>query len=221
MKIWLISDSHCMHKDLIIPEGIDMVIHAGDFSNQRDAYRNQYEALNFLEWYKSLKVKYKVLVAGNHDTSIEKGLIDMRHYADDIIYLQNYSITIEGIKIYGSPYTPSFGTGWAFNVDRDKIHNHWSVIPDNTDILITHGPPKGILDLTADGQSFFQCGCKALLDRVLDIQPKYHVFGHIHTELNCPNAGILQMQNCKTKFVNASVVNLDYDICNNGHVIEI
>jgi Icc-related predicted phosphoesterase len=155
-----------------------------------------------------------------------------------VIYLEHESVTIEGVKIFGSAYTPEFGKNWAFNVPKDKIAEKWAEIPDDTDILITHGPAKGILDLTqydsrpgADGKSFYQCGCPELLERVLKVQPKYHIFGHIHSEKACPNAGMLHVQNCKTIFVNATVCDFTKvedpsiksikNVVNNGFVIEI
>lgn len=223
MRIWAISDTHLKHGFLDIPlEGIDMLIVAGDMGTYRDAILNHVGVYDTLTWIQSLAhIKYKVVIAGNHDTSIENGYLDVKASFPDIIYLKHESVTIEGVNIFGSPYTPSFGTGWAFNVPRQKLDDYWKQIPTNTDILVTHGPPKGILDLTEEGHLFFQCGCKALLRHVKEIEPKYHIFGHIHTEADCPNSGILEIQHCKTKFVNASVVNLQYNVVNNGYILEI
>lgn len=227
-RIWLISDTHSRHSELVVPDNIDMVICAGDISNPRDPYRGQQEILNFCTWYSSLPIKHKVLTPGNHDTAFEHKLIDMATLYPSITFLVHEFVDIEGIKIFASPYTPTFGSGWAYNVDRHKIGKYWEVIPDNTDILVTHGPPKGILDLTqygnasnGEGLVYFQCGCEDLLKRVKKIEPKYHVFGHIHTEANCPNSGTQRIVNCETTFVNASVVNLQYVKNNDGIVIEI
>lgn len=242
MKIWIISDTHCKHGFLDIPDGIDMAIHGGDMSNQKSPAINANEVLDFLEWYKSLThIKYKILIAGNHDTSIEKGLVARGDMHESIIYLEHESVTIEGIKIFGSPYTPKFGTDWAYNVPKEMIASYWDDIPDDTDILITHGPPKGILDLTqydtrtgydrAHGGpiNFFQCGCKELLNRVKAIQPKYHIFGHIHPETNCPNSAMLKINGYETTFINAAVCDFGRtaedvkvkQIANNGFIIEI
>ena len=88
----------------------------------------------------------------------------------------NEEIIIDGIKFYGSPNTPEF-MSWAFMKQRGKsIAKIWKKIPDDTDVLITHGPPKGILDLCKDGH----VGCQDLLERVYEVQPKFHIFGHIH-----------------------------------------
>ena len=227
-KGWFISDTHRKHGLLKVPENIDFVFHGGDESNNKSPYFNVNECLDFLTWYSSLDIKYKIFVAGNHSTAIGEGLIKRSDIPENIIYLEHESVEIEGIKIFGSPYTPEFSTGWSFNVPRKNLKSYWDEVPDNTDILITHGPPKGILDLTqydtragANGESVFQCGCKDLLDAVKRIQPKYHMFGHIHPEKNCPNAGQQIIQHCKTTFINAAVVDLDYEIHNNGIVVDI
>jgi len=238
MRIWFISDTHQKHGFLDIPDNIDMVLFGGDATNPKDPALNTNEMLDFLEWFNSLThIKYKVMIPGNHDTSIEKGMVSRGDIPESIIFLEHESVTIEGIKIFGSPYTPKFGTDWAYNVPRGKaIKSYWDEIPEDTRILLTHGPPKGVLDLTQydsrlgnTGNSYFQCGCKDLLERVKIIQPEYHLFGHIHTEENCPNSGILQIQNCSTTFINGSVV--DYGrsemdqkrkmLVNNGFIFEI
>lgn len=222
MKAWIISDTHTKHSLLNIPDGVDMVICAGDFSNMKDKYTNEVEVRNFLNWYKSLThIKHKVLIAGNHDTSIEAGLINRSDIHESITYLNHESVNIEGINIFGSPYTPSFGYGWAYNVARHKIDEYWKEIPENTDILVTHGPSAGILDYTEYNGGITSCGDKSLLNHIMRVKPKYHIFGHIHNESLCKNAGKLQIQGLDTTFINASVVNLQYKIENNGYIIEI
>ena len=226
MKIWAISDSHNKEKFLKVPEGIDMVIFGGDAGTHRDPSLNANGVIDFLEWFNSLYIKHKVFIPGNHDTSIQRGLVDPKKYPS-ITYLNHEATVIEGIKIFGSPYTPTFGTGWAYNVARHKLDQYWIDIPTDTDILITHGPPKGILDLTqydsragADGKGFFQCGCKSLLNRIKVVEPKYHIFGHIHPESNCPNAATTKVRGIKTTFINACVVDLGYEVVNDGYVFE-
>lgn len=212
MKIWVFSDTHNHHKDLVIPFGIDMIICCGDVANIKDPVLNKLEILDFLDWYKNIDVKYKLLIFGNHDTSFYYGLITRDDIDKSIIYLENESILIEGINFYGSPITPSFGRNWAFNSTKEDIHKYWDIIPGSTDILITHGPPKTVLDLSkydsrpgAKGKLLFQCGCETLLEKVKEIKPRYHIFGHIHPEPACSNSGILQLQGNDTIFVNCSV----------------
>lgn len=220
MKIWCISDSHCKHSELEVPN-VDMVIHAGDASNYRDFSQNEAEMREFLHWFKNLPIKHKIYIPGNHDTSVEQGMHDVDDYPE-ITFLVNETITIEGIKIYGSPITPSFGYGWAYNSKVNKIKNYWDLIPDDTDILVTHGPPKGMLDYTQSrdkGTTYVHCGCKTLLNRIQNIKPKYHIFGHIHDESLVYNSGSFTPSGSKTTFINASVCNLRYNVQNQGNII--
>jgi Icc-related predicted phosphoesterase len=219
MKIWCISDTHNNHGLLNIPQDIDMVIHAGDFSCDKRLYINMDETMNFLYWYHHLNVKYKILIAGNHDVTLEHCYNKTKISAQfpSITYLENDGITIEGINIWGSPLTPTFGDGWAFNKSRDKIARYWEHIPDNTDILVTHGPPKGILDLNQDNIS---CGDGSLLKKILKLNIKYHIFGHIHNEKNSINSGVFTPSITPTTFVNASVTSLPgYKLFSNGIII--
>lgn len=228
MKIWHFSDTHTYHGMLKPPDDIDIAIFSGDCSNPRDKYSNEQEVLNFLCWYgMEVKAKYRIFVAGNHDTSIEAGFIPEAKFKEHgIIYLENSSVTLnlnnnfgEGrnINIWGSPITPSFGFGWAFNKKRDKLHDLWQTIPEDTDIVISHGPPKGILDLAfkyygkeEEGRYYGNvmefCGCKALLDRCETIKPKLVLFGHIHNNNGIINAGYRTMENNPTIYSNGSVV---------------
>ena len=120
----------------------------------------------------------------------------------NITYLNDSGVTIEGIKFWGSPVTPWFHN-WAFNRVGEEITKHWDLIPADTDVLITHGPPKGILDETVHGR--LHVGCGHLLKKVLEIKPKVHVFGHIHEARGVhEEAGI--------KFINASCVDLRYEL---------
>lgn len=221
MKVLFISDPHTKEKFLKIPSDIEMVVCAGNIGTYRNPSMNANGVLDFLAWYRNLSIPHKVLIPGNHDTSIEGGLIDKKEF-DGIHFLQHEMKTVAGLKIFGSPYTPSFGDGWAYNVPRSKLDSYWKSIPEDLDILITHGPPKGILDLTInqDGHPF-QCGCKSLLNRIRAVEPRYHVFGHIHTESDCPNSGVFKHTQLKTTFINAAIVNLQYELINDGIILDI
>ncbi|WP_143068767.1 metallophosphoesterase family protein [Kaistella treverensis] len=123
---------------------------------------------------------------------------------ENTFYLHNSSVEIDGLQIWGSPYPPTF-FNWAFNVDRGKeIEKIWKDIPRDTDILITHGPPFGILDQTHSNQ---HVGCEELLKKIYKIQPQYHLFGHIHEAY-----GIFNTE--KTTFINGSVLNEHYEMVN-------
>lgn len=214
MKIWTISDTHMYHQKLEIPK-VDMVIHAGDATNALNPHMNNVEYHKFLQWFSALPIKYKVLNFGNHDTCIEHGMMNFQNY--DIIPLLHQAVEIEGIKIFCSPYTPRFGD-WAFMHKRNQMQTIWATLPDEIDILVTHGPPKGFLDLTRDFQTntLVQVGCKSLLNAVNKIKPKLHIFGHIHDEKNIYNFGTLHRE--KTTFVNCSMLKHGQQDFNQGFV---
>jgi len=208
MKIWHISDTHGYHDLLKVPDGIDMVIHSGDCSNPRDPYNNEPEVREFIHWFKGLPIKHKVYVAGNHDTSIEKRLVTKQDFTDyNIIYLENEYVEINGLKLFGSPHTPQFGN-WAFMKSREKLERFWrNAIHEPCDIVITHGPPKGILDKSYDKIGRMEsCGDRSLLNQVLAMQPAYMCFGHIHNYDDIINAGMLKLSAYDTWFSNGSVV---------------
>jgi Icc-related predicted phosphoesterase len=226
MKIWHISDTHTYHDLLTIPTGIDMVIFSGDCSNPRDPYTNEPEVRKFIDWFGSLPIKHKVFVAGNHDTSIEKGLVTKDDFDSNCIhYLENDHITIEGVKIFGSPYTPTFGYGWAFNKARNKLDRIWaSIIDTDSDIIVVHGPPKGMLDLGVDRNHKMEfCGCKSLWNVVKSINPKLMLFGHIHNCSDAINAGTRTVDGLKTIFSNGSVVTDGKfgKLSSNGNILKI
>ena len=214
-----------MHGWIDQPENVDIAIFSGDESNSRDPYQNEQESLSFLEWYSvGFKAKQKIFIAGNHSTAIAKGLITKKQIEKKgIIYLENSSVEIEGLKIWGSPITPTFGD-WSFMRDRDKLNKLWQGIPSDSDIVIVHGPPKTVLDLSYNRVNELEfCGCSALLKRMLDIQPKLMCFGHIH---NSPhgdiNQGIRIYQDIK--FINASCVTdgkFSLGTTSNGIIIDI
>ena len=226
MKIWHISDTHTNHLGLVIPEGIDMVIHSGDCSNPRDPYTNEPEVREFIDWFGGLPIKHKIYVAGNHDTSIEKGLVIKEDFgAYNIIYLENETIEIEGIKIFGSPHTPQFGQ-WAFMKARHKLDRIWKgAIEDGTHIIVTHGPPKGILDLSEDVRGNLEfCGCKSLMNRVMEVKPILVLFGHIHNSRTIiTNSGMKKIAGLDTIFSNAATVTDGKmgEITSNGNVMEV
>jgi Icc-related predicted phosphoesterase len=225
MKVWHISDTHGLHDGLSIPSDIDLVIHSGDATNSRDTHENSIEMLRFLNWFHSLPIPYKVFVAGNHDVSIERCgylLQDMKELG--ITYLKNESVTICGKKLWGSPYTPSYGNGWAWNLSRAKIAMVWAMIPDDTDILITHGPPKGVLDYALDpGDQIVSVGDSSLDNAIKLIKPKYCLFGHIHNVKRIQNSGIFIPPESYPIFSNASVISHRpvVKLISNGNIINI
>jgi Icc-related predicted phosphoesterase len=199
--ITFISDTHTKHKHVTgeLPGG-DILIHCGDISNR--GYLN--EIKNFLEWFDGIKgYEHKIFIAGNHDFGFQDNPNLCAKLLQDyptVTYLEDTSVIIDGIKIYGSPWQPRF-YNWAFNVDRGwDIAQKWEKIPQDTDILITHGPLFGILDSTYTGQ---RVGCEDLYNRVMEVKPKVHCYGHIHFDY-----GMKEVDGMT--FINACCLGEDY-----------
>lgn len=224
MRIWHISDTHNYHDLLVVPKNIDCVIFSGDGSNPRDPFKNEFEYRQFLMWMWKLPIEHKLLIAGNHDSAVERGLVKYENFKDyDITYLFNSSVTIDGIKFWGSPFTPNFGN-WSFMKSRNTINRVWDSIPDDTDVVITHGPPKGVLDISENyDRSIEYCGDSALRKRMIKLEPIAVLFGHIHNYGDHINAGIMKYSNQKTWYMNGSVVTDRKfgTLSSNGNIFEI
>ena len=208
IKLWHVSDSHASHGLLNVPENVDIVVHSGDESNYYDVYKNEQECRDFMEWFGSLPIKNKIMIGGNHSSFIATRTKEFRELCKEkgVIYLENEGIEIEGLKIWGSPYSPTFGN-WYFMKSRDKMHRVWENIPENTDILITHTPPKGCLDLSYNRNHELEfCGCSNLLKNIFRVKPKLSLYGHIHSCDGVLNAGQMKLANLDTIFSNGSVV---------------
>lgn len=219
MKIWAISDTHGRHGELEIPD-VDIVIHAGDFADSGTFHENAAECMAFFSWMESLKIPAKIVVPGNHDIYMERISMKRELAERGITLLLHDSATIAGHRMFGSPYTPTFGIGWSFNRNRSKIGENWEQIPENTDILITHGPPKGILDLSVDlDGELVQVGDISLYKRVLKIRPRLHIFGHIHSRNQIHNYGVFRPG--ETTFVNAAICRHQTDELNRGIVLDV
>ncbi|XP_069119779.1 metallophosphoesterase MPPED2-like [Argopecten irradians] len=226
LRFVCISDTHSRIENgaYKIPPG-DVLLHGGDFSMiglPKDIHK-------FNEYLGTLPHKVKVVIAGNHDLTFdeemvknhrqnlsmmfgvreqfyeaymaEKNLTDVKELMTNCVYLEDASVDIHGIKIYGSPWQPEFG-GWGFNLPRGQaLLDKWNMIPDDTEILITHGPPIGHGDHTFDGT---RAGCVELLSTIQQrVRPKYHIFGHIHEGYGVTTDGV-------TTYINASTCTLRY-----------
>ncbi len=208
MRFVAIADTHGKHKDLVLPSA-DVLIHAGDVSMKGE----RPEIIDFLNWFENLDFQHKVLIAGNHDFFFEREADEQIEsiLPQNIIYLKDSGTVINGWKIWGSPVTPWF-MNWAFNRHRgDPIRRHWDLIPDDTDILITHGPMFRMLDRNYKGEHL---GCKDLFNRIQEIKPKVHIFGHIHEAYGT-------VDKPGTKFINASVLNEKYELANDPVFFEL
>mgnify|MGYP001588210461 CR=1 FL=1 len=207
MNITTMSDSHGKHLSVDVGSG-DMIIHGGDFTS-----RGRMEEIEiFLRWFGDLNFDHKILVPGNHDWDFQH----LPKYYEElcanygITCLNNSGIKINGLYIWGSPVTPEF-FNWAFNRSRTEagatpkhpfIGHDWDKIPKKTDILITHGPAGGILDLTTNGD---RAGCGLLRQKIEEIKPVLHVCGHIHE-----GRGVFVDPNGPTTYVNASSLDHRY-----------
>ena len=205
-EITFISDTHGKHNQLTtdLPGGW-MIIHAGDVSN-----RGLVTEINeFTKWFSTLPYQHKIFIAGNHDFGFEQkkeGII----IPDNVIYLEDSEVVIDGIKIYGSPWQPEF-FDWAFNLKRgEPLIEKWNMIPMDTNILVTHGPAFGMLDNTIQG---LRVGCEDLVRRVFDVNPKIHVCGHIHY-------GYGMKKSLDVNFINASSLGERYTYDNKPIVID-
>jgi len=183
MKIVAISDTHSKHRTLIIPDA-DTIVCAGDIS-----FKGEFNIVeDFINWMKALPIKNKVMIFGNHELGMASGPkrdTALKLLQDSgIIYLEDSGTEIDGIKFWGSPVQPRF-YDWEWNKNRGPdIDKHWKLIPLDTNVLITHGPPHGILDLVTNsiGRDPHQ-GCEDLKRKVDKLnQLKLHVFGHLHHE---------------------------------------
>ncbi len=205
MKFVCLSDTHCLHDKFEVPEG-DVLLHAGDFT----MIGRPEKIIDFTAFLESLPHKYKVVIAGNHDLLFEKQPAVAQNLLRNCIYLEDSFVEIEGIKIYGSPWQPWF-FDWAFNLQRgEEIKKKWDLIPADTDILITHGPPYGHGDEVLKKGSQ---GCEELLIRIRNLKIKYHVFGHIHEGYGITKEGM-------TTCINASNVDINYRPINQPIVFE-
>ena len=196
MHITCISDTHGLHRQLKLVPG-DLLIHAGDISE----YGTEDEIFDFTQWFAKQPFTYKIFIAGNHDLFLETIRIKafQKLIGNDIIYLQNSEVKIEGLKIYGSPFNLSV-IGMAFGKNKGaEIRKAWRKIPADVDILITHEAPLNILD---NGN-----GCPDLKLRSEIIKPKLHVFGHVHDV-----SGVIQQGD--TRYVNAA-------LCGNQDILQM
>jgi len=210
-RITFLSDTHTKHDKLngFLPGG-DILLHSGDLTGR--GYITEIE--NFMKWYDNINnYDTKVFIAGNHDFGFQddneklRGLLTgyktIDYLEDELMMVGEEYETM--IKIWGTPWQPEFHN-WAFNLPRgEKLKEKWDMIPLNTDILITHGPPMGKLDYVRYDN--VNVGCEELMKRVEEIKPKIHVFGHIHE-------GYGYVFDGNTHYINAAVLNGRYEFRN-------
>jgi Icc-related predicted phosphoesterase len=218
MRIVALSDTHGYHKQFRwIPEG-DLLIHAGDFSMRAQ----EHHVIEFSNWFNALPHKHKIIIPGNHDMACETDRAWAAEEFAPAIYLDHESCEVMGYKIFGSPYTNSIyePSPWFFDYPRysERSKELWSQIPENLDILITHGPPYMIADLVPHVHDFEDphVGDANLLARVNQTMPRIHIFGHIHE-----GYGSYLSAAAKTRFYNVCICDGDYKPVNPMTVIDL
>lgn len=206
MRFVILSDTHSLHRQVRVPDG-DVLLFAGDSTRKGDLA----ELSDFNDWLKGLPHPAKIVIAGNRDFCFESNLAESRLALDAAIYLQDETAQVGAFRIYGSPWQPPF-LNMAFNLERgEALRAKWALIPANTDILVTHTPPYGIGDKTQMGQ---QVGDHDLADAVARIQPKLHIFGHIHEAYAKLTVG-------STMYINASSVDAKFQPVHAPWVIDL
>lgn len=209
MRLVCISDTHSMHRQIQVPDG-DILIHSGDCLGVGTL--DELEDLD--NWFAEQPHPHKILIAGNHDWCFQDDPQQARALVRHAHYLQDSSLELAGLKFWGSPWTPVF-FDWAFNLERGtELAERWAQIPSDTDILITHGPPAGILDEVPSGTDSVHVGCDDLASVVETLTPRLHIFGHIHE-------GYGQRQIGQCRYINASTCTGSYKPLNPPIVIDL
>ena len=209
IKICFISDLHNKYKQLVLPDA-DIIVCAGDMTS----VGKEHEIRNFLKWFSNLnQYNYKIFIAGNHDRLYDiEGSFARSLTPNNVIYLEDNGVEIMGLKFYGSPVQLEF-CNWAFNKTEEQLKKYWKAIPDDSDIVVTHSPAYGILDNVINKNVHF--GSPSLYDELVNrIKPLVSVCGHIHS-----GHGYKVIDDIT--FINAAVLNEEYELEYNPTLIEI
>jgi len=199
IRMVVLSDTHHHHHEIEVPNG-DIVLHAGDMTH----HGTLDELRDFSRYFLGLPHPHKIVVAGNHDRCLQEDPTRSREVLEGLIYLEDEAAVIEGIKFYGSPWQPEF-EDWAFNLPRgEALRRKWELMPDDTEVLLTHCPPYGCLDEIQPGVGL---GCADLYKRITVVKPSVHCFGHFHE-----SAGVRRQDG--TYFINASICDGSYRVAN-------
>lgn len=219
IRVVVISDTHMKHDQLTMPAG-DILVHCGDFTNGGTLA----EMAQFSVWLGEQDYQHKIVIGGNHDKMLERDPRAARACLGDgfngVVYLEDSGVSLMGLNFYGSPWAPAFGSGWAFQLtSQAHANDKWGRAVDymastgarGIDVLVTHGPPRGILDATEDDilvdglRQKERVGCPELRRLVQTYPPQLHLFGHIHESPGIQVHG-------GTCFVNAANCDLGYKL---------
>ena len=204
MNIVIISDTHGKHQSLGTLAG-DVLIHCGDVSLSGSETSSDIENLD--RWFSRQAFRLILCIGGNHDFELEQRTARKAPIFRHATYLVDQAVAFEGVRFYGAPWVPELRQ-WAHYQDPLSLARKWAAIPEATDVLVTHTPPFGILDRSTSGK---QCGCPMLRERLKALRPRLHCFGHIHA-----SAGMEVREG--TAFVNASMVDRNYNVVRQPHV---
>ena len=207
MRIVVVSDTHGSHEELGILSG-DLLIHCGDFCDGFNP--NIADIENVDRWFSKQNFDSILCVGGNHDFVAQDLEASNKPVFQNATYLTDRAITFGGLNIYGAPWVPQLDR-WAYFLFDDELKQKWKLIPENTDILITHTPPLGILDKPRSGMSI---GCSFLRAEIENLQLLVHCFGHVHASYGQLNSG-------NTKFINATVVDSHFVVANKPVTIDL
>lgn len=206
MRIVCVSDTHGYHELTQVPDG-DILVHGGDICR----HGGLEDVEEFNRWLGKLPHRHKVVICGNHDWCFQEKPTEAQARITNAIYLQDSGCEIDGLKFYGSPWTPLF-CDWSFMLAEADLAAKWAAIPLRLDVLITHGPPHGILDWTNRNEA---AGSLSLLHRVRELKPRLHVFGHIHEAAGRKDDGDTIFLNASTRMGTGAGVVVELDV-NNG-----
>jgi len=223
MRLCSFSDTHTYHRRVVVPGG-DVAICCGDITTS-----GQLSVMyDFAQWMGALPHKWKIVIFGNHD-AFQAGSDDrdeaLGYLAENgIIYLEDSEVVIDGVKFYGSPWTPVYGNYYFMASRGEEIASKWNKIPDDVNVLISHGPPYEILDQVSIGEVWFgeeiirHPGCEMLAKRIEQLRNlKAHLFGHIHSGAGVKIINNVVFANCAS----CAIVNGEYVIGNPVRVIDV
>lgn len=210
VRLAFISDTHLYLGRINIPK-CDILVHAGDLTQCGNLSEIAIVGNQFKDIIESGDAEKIVFIGGNHDEMLEKNPYMARDLMKgrNIYYLENQSLELDGIKFYGSPYTPEF-FNWSFMYKRGaEAKKIWNKIPEDTDILVTHGMPYGIFDEIIPRKLKYDefdphVGCKDLRNRIKVVKPRIYCGGHLHLR------GGQVMTEDGTMFINAAICDDSY-----------
>lgn len=207
MKITIISDTHNLHQQFGKLKG-DVLIHCGDMFN---LHTDDASALTDLDdWFGKQEFDLILCTGGNHDHLLQDHIKQHGNPFKNATFLQDETHQHKGVNFYGTPWVPQL-SGHAFFQSAKGLRDKWAMIPRETDVLITHTPPFGILDQSSRS---YQLGCEYLANELPRIAPKLHCFGHVHASYGTMKKGI-------TTYVNASSIDSKERLVREPIVFEI